>query len=355
MLDTVDHALSAAATDSKVLIYGESGVGKELLARFVHAHSARHRKPMAMINCAGVPETLLESELFGHMRGSFTDAHADRRGVFEMADGGTLFLDEVGEMSPRMQALLLRVLETGEIQRVGSERLPVSVDVRVVSATNRDLMQHTRDKHFREDLYYRLNVVCLAIPPLRERGEDIRLLFDHYLSMMSERFGLPLCRCTDEAYEYIEAYQWPGNIRELRNLSERVSQQHPGTTLTVDILMRAMSNNWGPGTPPPSTAAIASPDMAAHAYYERMVTGHESFWTVIYEPFMLRDLTRDTVRSVVRRGLKQTRGSYRLLARLFNMPGPDYKRFLNFLQKYDCHLPFHPFRQVTDDREMRVS
>jgi transcriptional regulator with GAF, ATPase, and Fis domain len=272
-----------------------------------------------------------------------------------MADGGTLFLDEVGEMSPRMQALLLRVLETGEIQRVGSERLPVSVDVRVISATNRDLMQYTREKGFREDLYYRLNVVCLAIPPLRERGEDIRLLFDHYLSTMSERFGLPLCRVTDEAYEYIEAYQWPGNIRELRNLSERVSQQHPGTTLTVDILMRAMSNNWGPGTPPPAAVAMTNPDMAAHVYYERMVNGQESFWTVIYEPFMLRDLTRDTVRGVVRRGLKQTRGSYRLLARLFNMPGPDYKRFLNFLQKYDCHLPFHPFRQVQDDRQMRVS
>jgi len=353
MLDTVDHALSAAATDSKVLIYGESGVGKELLARFVHHHSARHRKSMAMINCAGVPETLLESELFGHTRGSFTDAHADRRGVFEMADGGTLFLDEVGEMSPRMQALLLRVLETGEIQRVGSERLPTSVDVRVISATNRDLLQHTRDKQFREDLYYRLNVVCLAIPPLRERGEDVRLLFDHYLTLMSDRFGLPLCRVTDEAYEYLEAYQWPGNIRELRNLAERVSQQHPGATLGVDLLTRALSNNWGPGAP---AATVATPDVAAHIYYERMVNGHESFWTVIYEPFMLRDLTRDTVRSVVRRGLKQTRGSYRLLARLFNMPGPDYKRFLNFLQKYDCHLPFHPFRQaVTDDRQMRVS
>ena len=351
MLDTVDHALSAAATDSKVLIYGESGVGKELLARFVHHHSARHRKPMASINCAGVPESLLESELFGHVRGSFTDAHADRRGVFEMADGGTLFLDEVGEMSPRMQALLLRVLESGEIQRVGADRLPVSVDVRVVSATNRDLLQHTRDKQFREDLYYRLNVVCLAIPPLRERGEDIRLLLDHYLTTMSERFGLPLVRVTEEAYEYLEAYQWPGNIRELRNLAERVSQQHPGATLTIDVLTRSLSNNWSAG---PAPVAVSTPDIAAHAYYERMVNGHESFWTVIYEPFMLRDLTRDTVRCVVRRGLKQTRGSYRLLARLFNMPGTDYKRFLNFLQKYDCHLPFHPFRQVQDERQARV-
>ena len=351
MLDTVDHALSAAATDSKVLIYGESGVGKELLARFVHHHSSRHRKPMAMINCAGVPESLLESELFGHVRGSFTDAHADRRGVFEVADGGTLFLDEVGEMSPRMQAMLLRVLETGEIQRVGSEKLPVSVDVRVVSATNRDLLQQTRDKHFREDLYYRLNVVCLAIPPLRDRREDIRLLLDHYLHTMSERFGLPLVRVTEDAYEYLEAYQWPGNIRELRNLSERVSQQHPGATLNLDLLTRSLSNNWSAAAPP---IAVAAPEMAAHAYYERMVNGHESFWTVIYEPFMLRDLTRDTVRCVVRRGLKQTRGSYRLLARLFNMPGTDYKRFLNFLQKYDCHLPFHPFRQVQDDRQARV-
>jgi transcriptional regulator with GAF, ATPase, and Fis domain len=351
MLDVVEEALSVAPTDSKVLIYGESGVGKELLARFVHHHSPRHRRPMASINCAGVPESLLESELFGHARGSFTDAHADRRGVFETADGGTLFLDEVGEMGARMQALLLRVLESGEIQRVGSERISSRVDVRVISATNRDLLQHTKDKHFREDLYYRLNVVCLVIPALRQRVEDIRLLFQFYLDAMSTRFGVAPCQVSEEAYEYLEAYHWPGNIRELRNVTERVALRHPGGVLSVDALPRELVSNWKAA---PAIAAATPTDAMVHAYYDRIVNGSESFWTVIYEPFMLRDLTRETVRAVVRQGLHQSKGSYRLLARLFHLPGTDYRKFQDFLQKYDCHLPINPVRNTSEDRQVRA-
>src|SRR5207342_3961369 len=171
--------LCTSSSDAKVLITGESGVGKEIVARSIHQRSRRSHLPLVTINCSGVPDSLLESELFGHVRGSFTDAYRDRRGWLEQADGGTIFLDEVGEMSLRMQALLLRFLENGEIQRVGSERYQTTVDVRVISATNRDLLERTKEGEFREDLYYRLNVVHFVVPPLRERRDDIAPLFDH--------------------------------------------------------------------------------------------------------------------------------------------------------------------------------
>jgi DNA-binding NtrC family response regulator len=211
-------------------------------------------------------------------------------------------------------------------------------------------MQQTRDKHFREDMYYRLNVVCLTIPPLRQRVEDIRLLFAFYLQAMSERFALAPCQVSDEAFEYLEAYHWPGNIRELRNVTERVALRHPGGVLTVDNLPRELLGSWSAGAPAPAAAPPA--DAMVHAYYDRIVNGTESFWTVIYEPFMLRDLTRETVRAVVRRGLHQSKGSYRLLARLFRLPGGDYRKFQDFLQKYDCHLPMSPVR--SEDRQVRA-
>jgi two-component system response regulator AtoC len=198
MLDVIEEANFVALTDSKVLITGESGVGKEVLAHVIHQRSARAKRPMIAINCAGVPETLLESELFGHTRGSFTDAHRDKRGLFEMADGGTVLLDEVGEMSLRMQGMLLRFLETGEVQRIGSEGRSTMLDVRILAATNRDLYQRTKQREFREDLYYRLNVVQLILPPLRARSEDIRLLFEHFLLVMSEQYRLPVCQISDE-------------------------------------------------------------------------------------------------------------------------------------------------------------
>src|SRR5918999_4754719 len=173
----------AARCDAKVLITGESGVGKEIVARQIHERSNRNRGPLVTINCAGFPDSLLESELFGHVKGSFTDAHRDKRGWLEMAHGGTIFMDEVGEMSLRMQALLLRFLETGEIQRVGSDRHLPPLDVRVITATHRRLVEHIADKTFREDLYYRLNVVHIEVPPLRDRREDVVVLLNHFLHM----------------------------------------------------------------------------------------------------------------------------------------------------------------------------
>jgi DNA-binding NtrC family response regulator len=333
-----------AATHSKVLLTGESGVGKEVFARYIHQHSSRSQGPMVTINCAGIPETLLESELFGHVRGSFTDAHRDRRGLLETAHGGTVLLDEVGEMSMRMQALLLRFLETGEIQPVGSDQSTRIVDVRLIAATNRDLLEETRLKTFREDLYYRLNVVHLIVPPLRERREDIKPLLDHYLQVISDFERRPICRLTAEAEAHLEAYRWPGNIRELRNFAERLVLRYSGCTVSLSELPAEVFEPEPRVEPPvvPQAGRTAPGDVC----YQRMATGQESFWTVVYEPFMLRDLTRESVRTIVRRGLEHTQGSYSLLAQLFNLPATDYKRFMSFLQKYDCHMPFQQFRIV---------
>src|ERR671924_193203 len=212
--EEVDHA---ARTDAKVLISGESGVGKEIVARLIHDRSLRGRGPLVTINCAGFPDSLLESELFGHMKGSFTDAHRDKRGWLEQAHGGTIFMDEVGEMSLRMQALLLRFLETGEIQRIGSDRKLPPLDVRVITATHRRLLERIADQTFREDLYYRLNVIHIEVPPLRERRDDVSVLLNHFLRAFSETHQIAIPEVSGEAIKCLTAYQWPGNIRELKN------------------------------------------------------------------------------------------------------------------------------------------
>jgi transcriptional regulator with PAS, ATPase and Fis domain len=366
--ELVAAADQIAATHSKVLLTGESGVGKEVLARYIHRHSLRSRGPMIAINCTGLAETLLESELFGHVRGSFTDAHRDHRGLFETAHDGTVLLDEVGEMSMRMQALLLRFLETGEIQPVGSDQPTRVVDVRLIAATNRDLLEETRLKTFREDLYYRLNVVHLIVPPLRDRREDIKALLDHFLRVAGEREHRPICELTPEAEAHLEAYRWPGNIRELRNVAERLVVRYSGRTVSLLELPAEVFEHEGRLATPDTLqegrtqarlrqAAICSschsmptPDDVC---YQRMVTGKESFWTVVCQPFMRHDMMRASVRAIVRRGLEQTHGNYSSVAQLFNLPPSDYKRFLSFLQKYDCHMPFQQFRMVPASRTPR--
>src|SRR5262245_16273387 len=217
--EEIEHA---ARSDAKVLITGESGVGKEIVARLIHERSNRGNGPLVTINCAGFPDSLLESELFGHVKGSFTDAHRDKRGWLEAAHCGTIFMDEVGEMSLRMQALLLRFLETGEIQRVGSDRRLPPLDVRVITATHRRLIQHIADKSFREDLYYRLNVVHIEVPPLRERPEDLPVLLQHFLTMFAETHSASIPAGAPRARHALAAYTWPGNVRELRNVAERL-------------------------------------------------------------------------------------------------------------------------------------
>jgi two-component system response regulator PilR (NtrC family) len=217
----LEMAKAVAGTNSTILIAGESGTGKELVAKAIHALSPRRDAPFVSINCGALPETLLESELFGHVKGAFTDAHQTRKGLFEAAHRGTLFLDEVGETPPSMQVKLLRALQERQIRKVGGTE-EVEVDVRVMAATNHSLEDLVRERRFREDLFYRLNVIPLRIPSLRERREDIPLLANHFLKRFSRDMGKPVTSIADEAMALLARYDWPGNIRELENVVERV-------------------------------------------------------------------------------------------------------------------------------------
>ena len=217
MMTLVEQVADSSAT---ILIQGESGTGKELVARTIHERSARRAGPFVAVNCAALPETLLESELFGYEKGAFTGAAGRKEGRFELASGGTLFLDEVADLSLVTQPKILRVLQEGEFERLGGTRT-LQVDVRIVAATNRDLSEMVKDKRFREDLYYRLNVITVRVPPLREHPEDIRLLAQHYLRVYSAKNGRKLEGFSNEAIARLESYAWPGNVRELENLVER--------------------------------------------------------------------------------------------------------------------------------------
>lgn len=335
----------AARSDAKVLITGQSGVGKEIVAHLIHARSKRRHAPLMTINCAAMPDSLLESELFGHTRGSFTDAYRDKRGLLESAHTGTVFMDEVGEMSLRMQALLLRFLESGEIQRVGNDdRRRPSADVRVIAATNRRMVDRIQSGDFREDLYYRLNVIHITIPPLKERRDDVEPLVQHFLKQFAEQHGVPLPICTPEAIGALEQYDWPGNVRELRNITERIICRAADTVRFEDLPREILTLPVvSLGNAEPQKVGVSA---VAQALVDRMQHGGESFWDVAYEPFMSRDLTRDDLRQVIRSGLEETRGNYKGLVQLFNMPPQDYKRFLNFLRKYGCHMPFQRFRMA---------
>ena len=210
-----------APTPVSVLITGESGTGKDLIAQAIHGHSPRRNGRLLTINCGAIPESLLESELFGHEKGAFTDARAQRQGIFESADGGTVFLDEIGEMTLSAQVRLLRVLEAREITRLGSTS-PIRVDVRVIAATNRDLRQAVEEGAFRRDLYYRLKVVEIAVPPLRTRADDIPLLVDHFITLYASEHSVPPIAIDSESLGLLQGYRWPGNVRELKNLIERL-------------------------------------------------------------------------------------------------------------------------------------
>jgi two-component system response regulator AtoC len=224
-----------AKSNATVLVTGESGTGKELVARAIHSQSNRHNKPFIAVSCAALPESLLESELFGHEKGSFTGAYAQKKGKFEFGEGGTLFLDEIGEMSANIQVHLLRVLEEKEFTRVGGNE-PIKVDVRVISATNKDLRKAIEKQEFREDLYYRLNVVNVELPPLRERKEDVPLLAQHFLNKFASENRKEISGFSPEALEFLLDYDWPGNVRELENAIERAVILAKNSLITVDDL-----------------------------------------------------------------------------------------------------------------------
>jgi two-component system response regulator HydG len=218
---TMETVNQAAPSEATVLLLGESGTGKELLARALHENSPRAHKPLVAINCAAIPESILEGELFGYEKGAFTGATSAREGRFEAAHGGTLFLDEIGEMSRHVQVKLLRVLQEGEIERLGGSGRTRPIDIRLIAATNVDLAKAVQDGQFREDLYYRLNVIPIHVPPLRDRRDDVPLLTQHFIQVYSEKNGKPIAGCTPRALELLSDYGWPGNVRELENAIER--------------------------------------------------------------------------------------------------------------------------------------
>jgi transcriptional regulator with GAF, ATPase, and Fis domain len=338
LLEAVDRA---AVSDGKVLITGESGVGKDLIARRIHARSRRSAHPLIPLNCAGLTESLLESELFGHVKGSFTGAYRDKLGKLQVAHGGTIFLDEVGEMSMRMQAMLLRFLESGEIQAVGSDRRLTTVNVRVIAATNRNLADLIAAGHFREDLLYRLRVIHLEVPPLRNRTEEIPVLVNHFVSRTHCRVSF-----TEAAMQVLTRYRWPGNVRELQNVVEQAAWLAHGDVVDVAQLPEGLR-----ASAQPVRATRERRAQVADELYTGLVSGGYSFWDHIYPLFLSRDITRHDMRELVRKGLTTTRGNYRALLKLFGMSNQDYKRFLNFLAAHECGADFRAFRHGTAEAQ----
>jgi two-component system response regulator HydG len=235
MQRVVTTARQVASSDIPVLIMGESGTGKELIARAIHNNSRRRKERLVALNCAGLSESILEDELFGHIKGAFTGAQSEREGRFEHADGGTLFMDEIGDMPAAMQAKLLRVLENGEVVRLGSNE-PIKVDVRLISATNRNLDEMVAERKFREDLFFRINGIKITIPPLRERREDIPLLIHFFVQQSAERYGKVIDAITPDAQQVLMSHPWPGNVRQLKNVIENMVVLTTKQKLDVDSL-----------------------------------------------------------------------------------------------------------------------
>jgi two-component system, NtrC family, response regulator AtoC len=347
-----------ARSDAKVLVTGESGAGKELVAREIHARSLRRARDFIPVNCAGLPEALLESELFGHVKGSCTGAYRDKPGKLESAHEGTVFLEHIGQMSLRMQGLVLRFLETGELQKVGADRMGSAVNVRVVAATTRPLSGLIAQGLFREDLFYRLDVIHLVVPPLRERKEDIPALVEYFLRRCAAANRSLVESFEPDALAALTAYAWPGNVRELENVVERVvvvgRKPRIGSADLPAEVRAGRPHRAVPSTapaPPPAAArgvvAAVKSATVVEDLYSRLTAQRESFWTAVYPLYMQREITRTQVRDVVQKGLEEARGNYKIMVQLFNMDAGDYKKFLNFLRKHECQLPFKEYRQIT--------
>ena len=268
----LDIALQVAPTDLSVLIQGESGVGKEIFPRIIHDNSPRRREKYFAINCGAIPEGTIDSELFGHEKGSFTGAIGESQGYFGLANKGTIFLDEVGELPLATQARLLRVLETGEYIRVGGQQV-MKTDVRVVAATNVNMRRAISEGRFREDLYYRLNTIPIQIPALRERGQDVVLLFRLFAMQMAEKYRLPRIALTDDAKQLLMRYKWPGNVRELKNLTEQMSVLSPEREITADVLRQFIPEN-------PESLQLAVVNKGGNHSYENE---REMLYKMLYE------------------------------------------------------------------------
>jgi two-component system response regulator AtoC len=316
MVELMDKVKKLARTKTTVLILGESGTGKELIARAIHYISERSRAPFVAINCAAIPRELLESELFGYEKGAFTGADARKPGRFELAHGGTIFLDEIAEMDPSLQAKLLRIIEDGMVERVGSVR-PVKVDVRIITATNRDLSREVSLGRFREDLFFRLNVFPLYIPPLRERKEDIPLLAEHFLKKLSIDLKIPQKRLSEKAMELLLSYNWKGNVRELENVLERAMILCDGDEIMPEHLSFYYPCNV---TSPPRDEA----DVSSSIFHMIPLQG------------TLQEAVRAGLRLIeserIKRALKETKGNK---LRASELLGVSYKTLLTKIKEYN--------------------
>lgn len=267
MKKLVSMAITAAESDATVLISGESGTGKELLARFIHSHSKRSEGPFIAVNCASIPEGLLESELFGHEKGAFTGAIAQRQGKFEQANGGTILLDEISEMDIKLQAKLLRVIQEKEVERLGG-KTPVSLDIRIIATTNRDMRREVREGRFREDLFYRLNIFPLTLPPLREREGDMVILAEHFIAKFSAKYSKRVEGLSKEAIDYIKSCEWRGNIRELENTIERAVLLCQGTS--IDMAHLATGKEFADEITPVKAVSASVNERANHLTLSEM-------------------------------------------------------------------------------------
>jgi DNA-binding NtrC family response regulator len=318
-LDLLSKLVKVAPYDQPVLISGESGAGKEYLAQALYLLGTRRGRPFVSVNCPQYQDgNLTVSELFGHTRGSFTGAIADRKGCFETANGGVIFLDEIADLHMSAQVMLLRVLAAGEFQPLGADTKR-AVDVRVVAATNRPLDQLTAVQEFRHDLLFRLRYFLLRVPCLRERGEDWRLLLDYALWTLHQRYGVAKS-FSNAALDLLATYNWPGNVRQL------ISVATMGYALASSDVIE----------PPDFEEQIElrgrDPGDAAEDLYQRVVVAGEDFWSVVHEPFMRRDLNRRQVRAFIRKGLSHTRGSYTDLIEHLRLPREAYQKFMDFLR-----------------------
>jgi two-component system nitrogen regulation response regulator NtrX len=312
-MNTVRQLIARVApSDARVLITGESGTGKELVASAIHDASTRREKPFVRVNCAAIPRDLVESEMFGHERGAFTGATQTRIGRFELAHKGTLFLDEVGDLGPDAQAKLLRAIEAREIQRVGGNKV-IRADVRIISATNHDLERAVRGGTFREDLYFRLKVIPLAIPPLRERGDDVLELVEHFSEQFLQRSGQAKPRWRSDALQLLRDYPWPGNVRELANIVERLAILHPGAEITGSHVEDVLMVDREEEDPPP----VTTPTRAR----ERLITPRDAMSAT-----SLADKLDSFERSVIARALAEAGGNIADAARRLQTDRPNLYR-----------------------------
>lgn len=321
LVDALRKLEKVANYDEPVLIHGESGVGKESLAQSVHLLGKRSGRPYVSVNCPQFQEgNLTVSELFGHRKGSFTGAVADRKGCFETADGGVIFLDEIGDLGMNAQVMLLRAIANGEFQPLGSDVVR-KADVRIVSATNRSLNQLVAEQHFRNDLLFRLRFFLIQPPPLRQRGDDWRLLLEFCLERMHKRYGISK-RFSDDSLALLDGYSWPGNVRELIGIASTGYALSDGDIIRprdfADRLEQTASEREG----------------GVDALMRRLQSQSGDFWKLVHEPFLDRDLSRREVRRLVSRGLRETHGSYRKLLQVWRVSAAHYQKFMDFLRHH---------------------